>query len=91
MCSRYLYHEKRRLKALDSVANFHLRNGASLWRLNWKGDVSVRGLNNSCGMMVNYRYFLDNLEKNSSDYQEKHIVNASEQILQLTHRAETLI
>jgi len=38
------------------VANFHLRNGAVMWRLNWQADLSVRGLANSCGIMVNYRY-----------------------------------
>ena len=52
---RYLYQEKRRNQALDSVANFHLRNGATLWRLNWLADPSLRGMANSCGIMVNYR------------------------------------
>jgi hypothetical protein len=37
------------------VANFHLRNGATLWRLNWLADPSPRGMANSCGIMVNYR------------------------------------
>ncbi len=56
LCSRYLYREKHRGFALDPVANFHLRNGAVIWRLNWRADVSQRGLENSCGIMVNYRY-----------------------------------
>jgi malonyl-CoA decarboxylase len=38
------------------LANFHLRNGAVMWRLNWQADLSVRGLASSCGIMVNYRY-----------------------------------
>lgn len=37
------------------TANFHLRNGAVMWRLNWRADTSPRGLANSLGMMVNYR------------------------------------
>jgi hypothetical protein len=41
------------------VANFHLRNGAVMWRLNWQADLSARGLGNSCGIMVNYRYKQD--------------------------------
>ena len=44
LCAQYLYLEKRRKGALDSVANFHLRNGATLWRLNWLADLSPRGL-----------------------------------------------
>jgi len=36
-------------------ANFHLKNGAVMWRLNWLADVSPRGVANSCGMMINYR------------------------------------
>lgn len=86
LCARYLYVEKRRGLALDSVANFHLRNGAVMWRLNWRGDMSARGLDNSCGMMVNYKYFLDDLEKNSTAYQEKNFVKAGEQVIQLASK-----
>lgn len=38
------------------AANFHLRNGAMMWRINWMADPSPRGVANSCGIMVNYRY-----------------------------------
>ena len=80
LCAKYLYSEKRRNFALDPVANFHLRNGATMWRLNWWADLSPRGLTNSCGIMVNYRYYLDNLENNSAQYQEQKIVEATDQI-----------
>ena len=83
LCSKYLYVEKRRNFALDPVANFHLRNGATMWRLNWWSDLSARGLSNSCGIMVNYRYYLDKLENNSTTYQEMKVIDASEQIRQL--------
>ena len=83
LCAKYLFLEKRRNFALDPVANFHLRNGATMWRLNWWADLSARGLTNSCGIMVNYRYYLDNLESNSTTYQEKKVIDASEQIRQL--------
>lgn len=39
-------------------ANFHLRSGADMWRLNWLADVSPRGLTNSCSLMVNYRWVI---------------------------------
>ncbi|QQP55672.1 MalonylCoA decarboxylase [Caligus rogercresseyi] len=91
LCSRYLHSEKHRGAALDSVANFHLRNGATLWRLNWKGDISIRGLSNSCGMMVNYRYFTDRLEENSTQYQETHTIDVGDQIATLSAQADALI
>ncbi|KAG8190512.1 hypothetical protein JTE90_006679 [Oedothorax gibbosus] len=78
ICAHYLYTEKRRAYALNSVAHFHLRNGAVMWRLNWLADTSPRGLDNSCGMMVNYRYYLKDTESNSKNYIENHYINASE-------------
>ncbi|KFM56631.1 Malonyl-CoA decarboxylase, mitochondrial, partial [Stegodyphus mimosarum] len=78
ICAHYLYNEKRRSNALNSVAHFHLRNGAVLWRLNWAADLSPRGLDNSCGMMVNYRYYIDETETNSRNYMEKHHIVISE-------------
>lgn len=36
LCAVYLLTERRRNLALDPVAHFHLRNGAQLWRLNWR-------------------------------------------------------
>ena len=54
LAARYLLREKRRGAALDHVANFHLRNGAAVARLNWRADPSARGLAGSVGIMVNY-------------------------------------
>ena len=65
------------------AAHFHLRNGAVMWRLNWQADTSLRGIGVSCGIMVNYRYFLDEAEANSGEYMEKHIIAASSQFLEL--------
>ncbi|XP_070568243.1 malonyl-CoA decarboxylase, mitochondrial-like [Ptychodera flava] len=83
LCARYLYLEKRRGYALNPVANFHLRNGAVMWRINWQGDISPRGVTSSCGIMVNYRYFLENTDFNSRRYVEDHHIEASPQVLDL--------
>mmetsp|Transcript_8863 Transcript_8863/g.15352 ORF Transcript_8863/g.15352 Transcript_8863/m.15352 type:complete len:699 (-) Transcript_8863:72-2168(-) len=56
--ARYLVLERRRSMALDPVAHFHLRNGACLWRTNWRSDMSTEGLRRSLGIMVNYSYDL---------------------------------
>ncbi|XP_052808011.1 malonyl-CoA decarboxylase, mitochondrial-like isoform X2 [Mya arenaria] len=83
LCSQYLYKAKRRGYALNSVANFHLQNGAVLWRLNWAADMTSRGLENSCGLMANYRYFLNDTVTNSQRYIESGYICASEQVLLL--------
>ena len=48
----------------DPVAGFHLGNGARLERLDWLGDTSEKGMRDSAGLMVNYLYDLDDIEKN---------------------------
>ncbi|KAG9142413.1 hypothetical protein Leryth_020809 [Lithospermum erythrorhizon] len=68
LCARYLLREKKRGKALDSVANFHLQNGAMIGRLNWMADRSEKGLKQSAGIMVNYIYRVENIEENSQTY-----------------------
>ncbi|QXG81987.1 malonyl-CoA decarboxylase [Rhodospirillum rubrum] len=56
-------------RAYDPVAHFHLTNGARVERINWRGDLSANGLRQSMGMMVNYLYKLDEIEKNHEAYQ----------------------
>jgi malonyl-CoA decarboxylase len=51
-------------KVIDPVARFHLGNGARLERINLLGDLSSRALRQAHGLMVNYRYKLDDIEKN---------------------------
>jgi malonyl-CoA decarboxylase len=63
-----LYQRRDGHRALDPVAHFHLSNGARVERLNWHGDLSPRGLQQSAGMMVNYLYALDRIEANHEAY-----------------------
>src|SRR5271169_4224877 len=55
----YLRARNGRGMPADSVARFHLGNGARLERLDWLGDTSDRALQQSYGLMVNYLYDLD--------------------------------
>jgi malonyl-CoA decarboxylase len=68
LCARYLAQEKRNSRALDRVAHFHLSNGARIERINWLGDTSPKGLRHSAGLMVNYRYKLNEIEGNHEAY-----------------------
>ena len=63
---------------LITVAHFHLRNGASLWRINWLADSSQLGMNRSYGIMVNYKYHLPDITTNANDY----IINGHPQLSQ---------
>ncbi|XP_077224196.1 malonyl-CoA decarboxylase family protein isoform X2 [Tasmannia lanceolata] len=77
LCARYLLQEKKRGKALDSVANFHLQNGAMVGRLNWMANRSEKGFSQSGGIMVNYIYRLDKIEENAQSYLSTGHINAS--------------
>jgi len=57
-----------RARALDPVAHFHLTNGARMERLNWLADRSGKGLKQSLGMMINYRYRLGEIDANHEAY-----------------------
>ena len=52
----------------DPVARFHLDNGARLDRLNPLANVTAEGLKQSFGLMVNYRYDLDEIEANHTSF-----------------------
>ena len=69
LAAHYLQEMKNEMP-LDPVARFHLGNGARIERLNWAADLSAKGLNQSCGMMVNYAYVLADLDDNLARLQD---------------------
>jgi len=68
LCAYYLIREKRGRAPLNSVARFHLANGARLARLNWMGDTSSAGIASSLGMTANYVYRIAEVETNHEAY-----------------------
>lgn len=59
LCARYLVGmspDGASGEVKDPVARFHLSNGARLERINWRANLSPNGVQQSWGMMVNYRY-----------------------------------
>src|SRR5437773_1954765 len=77
LCAYYLLNAKQGLEPLDAVARFHLGNGAALERLNWMGDCSEQGMSRSAGLMVNYVYWLAEVERNHERYFREHHIVAS--------------
>jgi len=70
-------------RLIDSVARFHLGNGARLERIDWLGDLSPKGLRESAGIMVNYLYRLDDIEKNHEAYANRDEIAASNAVKKL--------
>ncbi len=62
---------------------FHLNNGARLERVNWLADVSEKGIRRSAGLMVNYRYELDDIARNHEAYHTSGDATASKAVLGL--------
>ena len=79
----FLHARTPRGTPVDSVARFHLGNGARLERLNWLGDTSDKAMRQSHGLMVNYLYDLEDIEKNHEAYAGQRMVVASSAVTRL--------
>ena len=66
--------------AADPVAHFHLGNGATLLRVHPGADLSLRGTENSWGVMVNYLYDGETIEQNHQAYASNNDVSASPRV-----------
>ncbi|MGR2739252.1 malonyl-CoA decarboxylase [Billgrantia sp. Q4P2] len=91
LAARYLVEEKNaRGLPLNPVARFHLGNGAELHRINWLGDISPKGLKQAAGLMVNYLYVLDDIERNHENYTANATVVCSNEVRDLNRRARKM-
>ncbi len=89
LCAQYLLRAKdANARPLDPVARFHLGNGAVVDRLNWLGDRSPKGMKESHGLMVNYRYRLDDIESNHEVFAEHGTIVASDAVRGLLPRSK---
>ncbi len=76
----YLIKEKVNDKPVNAVTRFHLGNGASIENIVINGNISDYGYNESFGIMVNYIYHLDKLEKIHEEYISNHQISYSDKI-----------
>ncbi len=67
-------------RPIDPVARFHLGNGARLERINFLGDTSAKGLEQSHGVLVNYLYAREDIERNHERFFEHGEIAVSTQI-----------
>jgi hypothetical protein len=59
-------------------------------RLNWLADKSPLRMESSAGIMVNYQYRFDSIEKNNKFYLTEGKIAASEQFLKIVHQQARL-
>jgi malonyl-CoA decarboxylase len=83
----FLHAKNKRGMPADPVARFHLGNGARLERLNFLGDGTENGIGQAYGMMVNYLYSLDDIEKNHEAFAQNRTVVASNAVKRLARSA----
>ncbi len=72
----------------DPVARFHIGNGAILERINLNSDLSLKGLNQSKGIMINYLYDLNTLEENHELFFKTKEVKLSDGIKNLKRKLQ---
>jgi malonyl-CoA decarboxylase len=88
LCALYLTDTQNRdKKSMDSVARFHLGNGARLERINWMANPEARGMRESWGIMVNYLYDPALIESHHEGFLRAGIVARSPQVNALTSGA----
>jgi malonyl-CoA decarboxylase len=76
---------------VDPVARFHLGNGARLERINWLADPSAKGIQQSFGVMVNYLYDLNDIERNHEAYAGNRTIVTSSAIKRLARASRDLV
>jgi len=83
LCAHYLLREKSGESPIDPVARFHLGNGARLHRMHGGADLSVKGREQSAGIMVNYLYDLAKIEENHEAFFDQGKIAVSRTISRL--------
>ena len=79
-CARYLTATTASRRAIDPVAHFHLSNGASIEQIHWMADTSTKGIGQSLGFMVNYRYRPLRIERNHELYAKQGMIAVSSSV-----------
>jgi malonyl-CoA decarboxylase len=90
LAAQYLIEAKHKSgQPLDSVARFHLGNGARLEAIHADADLSVNGQKQAHGVMVNYVYDLAEIEANHFALNELGTVAASKAVLALAEEGRS--
>jgi len=83
LCAHYLLKVKTGLFPQNAAARFHLGNGAQLYGLHGGADLSIKGREQSAGIMVNYLYDLPHIEENHEAYFDQGKISVSRTVSRL--------
>lgn len=91
LCAYYLVKARDGAgRPLDPVARFHITNGARVEGLNFLGNTAPNGLKESYGLMVNYLYEKDKLERYHEQFFQDGTVAASASLRRYAANREKL-
>lgn len=91
LAARYLTTAKRKDgHPFDPVARFHLGNGAEIYAVHSRADLSENGQKQSSGAMVNYHYDLAKTELNHEDFVRNGKVSATKEVLAMARADFTI-
>jgi malonyl-CoA decarboxylase len=81
LVAHYLINEKNHEGfPIGDVTRFHLRNGAVIDDIVVNANISEAGYRRSFGVMVNYLYEMNNIEKNHEDFMNYQKIICSEKV-----------
>ena len=81
LVTHYIVNEKNNKELpINDVSRFHLGNGAIIDDIIINANISEDGFKRSFGIMVNYLYELQNIEKNHEDYMNNKKVIVSDKL-----------
>jgi malonyl-CoA decarboxylase len=83
LCAHYLLNVKADKFPQNAAARFHLGNGAQLYGLHGGADLSMKGKEESAGIMVNYLYDLPHIEANHEAYFDQGKISVSKAVSRL--------
>jgi malonyl-CoA decarboxylase len=84
LAAYYLLHVKHKNgQPRDPVARFHLNNGALIEAVHANADISPKGMAQSSGVMVNYRYDLSKISENHEAFANQNTVVSKKTIRSL--------
>lgn len=92
LAAHYLLNAKGKSnRPLDQVERFHLNNGAMVYDIHPRGDLSPKGNTQSRGAMVNYLYEMTRVAENHEKFAAKGHVTATKSVVSAARKGRTLL
>jgi malonyl-CoA decarboxylase len=92
LAAHYLVNAKGKSnRPLDHVERFHLNNGAMVYDIHPRGDLSLKGSTQSRSTMVNYLYEMTRVAENHEQFAAKGHVTATKSVMSAARKGRALL